>query len=71
MRKKHRNSDPVNGNLILESKWCTEPNPQVSCEFLDWSIKVKPGKYNVKVTVGDPMYKAQYDMKLNEKQVFF
>ena len=56
---------------MLESKWCTDPNPPVSCEGIDWSIKVKPGKYNVKVTVGDPIYKAQYDMKLNEKQVFF
>ena len=73
-RSRHVNSDPLTDNLILfppneQSKWCTEKTPQVTCESIDWTIKVAAGRYNVKVTVGDAVNKVQYDMKMNDKQI--
>ena len=73
-RARHISSDPLIDNLILfppdpKSKWCEEKTPVVTCENIDWSIKLDPGKYNVKVTVGDIAYKVQYDLKVNEKKI--
>jgi len=57
------NHDSLLDNLILfsphpDSKWCQEKEPVTSCEPVSWSIKLRPGKYNVKLTVGDPAYKS-------------
>lgn len=73
-RTRNVNSDPLNDNLILfppdiKSHWCTDPKSQIACESVDWTLKVLPGKYNVKVTVGDAKYKTQFDLKINEKKV--
>lgn len=73
-RTRNINSDPLLDNLLLfppdvKSKWCAEKTPDMSCENVDWSIKVAAGKYNVKITVGDPINKAQYDLKVNDKEV--
>ena len=73
-RTRHINSDPLLDSMVLftphsNSKWCQEPDPAMSCESTDWSIKLKAGKYNVKLTVGDPAYRAQYNIQVNGKDM--
>ena len=73
-RKKNINTDPLMDEFILfppdpKSHWCAENPPKVACESVDWSIKVANGKYNVKITVGDPAEAIQTDLKLNDKVI--
>jgi hypothetical protein len=41
--------------------------PRFSCEPVNWSFKIPNGKYNVKVTAGDPAQKAAYWININGK----
>jgi hypothetical protein len=42
----------------------------VTCAPAYWSIKLPNGKYDVKLTVGDPSYSAAYSLFANGVPVF-
>eukprot|EP00742_Colponemidia_sp_Colp-10_P013875 GILJ01015707.1.p1 GENE.GILJ01015707.1~~GILJ01015707.1.p1 ORF type:complete len:1281 (+),score=234.65 GILJ01015707.1:129-3845(+) len=72
-RSRQMNPDKVLDSLILfppaeKSQWCQKSNPVVSCAPAEWSLAVVNGKYKVKVTVGDPKYKAGYNIQINGKK---
>ena len=71
-RTRYSHFDALLDNLILfpadkNSKWCLAEKPSTICEPMSWMLKVPNGKYIVKVTVGDPVNKAGYWLKVNGK----
>jgi len=66
-RKREKKTDLLLDAFVMfppnkENPLCKAPSPQLSCEPTQWSIKVPVGRYNVKVTIGDPENKAGYNM---------
>lgn len=69
-RTRYTNNDILLDNLILfppdkKSQWCLVEKPKSLCEPVSWSIQVPNGRYNIKITVGDPKNKAGYWVKVN------
>ena len=50
-----------------KSHWCSDKDIEISCDPSDWSFEVKPGSYDVKITLGDPDNTVQYDIQVNGK----
>ncbi len=53
----------------VNSKFCTEPNPDVMCESVDWSIKVGAGSFIVEIIIGDPSHASKVDIKVNGEYI--
>ena len=63
--------DKLLDNLVLfppdaRSQWCNTKEPIVPCEPAEWKMKVPNGKYNIKLTAGDPIYRANYWIRVNK-----
>lgn len=54
----------------VKSQWCLDASPTVPCDPASWSVKVAIGVYEVKVTMGDAEFAAQYDLAINGKKLF-
>lgn len=71
-RTRFTHYDSLLDNLLLfppdkASKWCLMDKPTTICEPMYWMIKVPNGKYSIKITVGDPINKSGYWVKVNGK----
>jgi len=68
VRVRKGNGNQLLDNLIIfspakESKWCNgDTNYGIACKSNAWKIKVSPGRYNVKITVGDSENYARYQL---------
>lgn len=74
-RDRQGQDDPLLKSLIMfppdpSSVQCKKPNPDVTCEPVDWSITVPEGKYEVKITIGDSERKIGYSIKVNGQYLF-
>jgi len=73
-RERSNQPDPLLKTLIMfppdpQSLQCKQANPDVSCEPVDWSIKVPVGKYDLKLTVGDAEKKVGYSITVNDQYI--
>lgn len=66
--------DPLLDNLLLfpadsKSQWClnADSNSKVPCLPAKWSIDIKNGLYDVKVTAGDPAFSAGVSINVNDQ----
>jgi hypothetical protein len=75
LRKRGKSQDPLTDNMMLfppdnKSQWCTgSMMGKISCAPLRWSIDLPNGPYNVKVTVGDPLYSSAISINLNDQSL--
>jgi len=75
LRTRTANGNKLLDNMILfspdkGSKWCNgQEESSVSCEPNSWKVKVDPGVYKVKITIGDSEIGARHDLTVNEKPV--
>lgn len=48
-----------------QSKYCNKPNPESNCEPVSWAAWVGPGKFKVKLFIGDPLDDVYADFSIN------
>ena len=51
------------------SRFCNKPNPETNCEPVMWSVWAGPGKFNIKLLLGDVTSDIIIDFTINGKSV--